>query len=68
MASGHFGGQACRPEGVRRSSWPPSSLARPPNTVLLEITDPLFERQEVEEDGDSLLLPGKVAIVPEPER
>lgn len=46
---------------IRRSSWPPTPLARPPS-VLLEITDPFFEK-EMEEEVETLILQGKAAVI-----
>ena len=51
----------------RRSSWPPTPLARSPN-LLLEITDPFQGNKEVEDDGVLLVREGQGGIAPEPGR
>ena len=64
MLRGQCGGQR-----GRRSSWPPTPLARSPN-LLLEITDPFQGNKEVDDDRDSVILVGEVkgGIAPEPGR
>lgn len=60
MLRGQCGGQR-----GRRSSWPPTPLARSPN-LLLEITDPFQGNKEVEDDTVLLVREGKGGIAPEP--
>ena len=62
MLRGQCGGQR-----GRRSSWPPTPLARSPN-LLLEITDPFQGNKEVEDDTVLLVREGKGGIAPEPGR
>jgi hypothetical protein len=60
MPDGRCGGR-----GGRRSSWPPTPLARPDNN-LLDLTDPLIEKEE--EEVENRLVRGKSAIAAEPGR